>query len=450
MTVIHALWRDIPQEFDDYISHPKPNGYQSLHTAVIGPFGRAVEVQIRTERMHEHAERGVAAHWRYKEGGKGDPNLERQIDWIREILEHKDASLSSEDLVDLFKAELTHERIYVITPKGDVMDLPKSATPLDFAYYIHTDIGHRCRGARVNGRIMPLTTELQSGDRIEVLTAKQAIPSRDWLQLHLGYLNTSRARSKARLWFREQNKQAATQAGKEAIEQSFKRLSLPFKEVDWNQLAVNFNYSNSDGLFAAFANDEVSFNRLLNKVPKSITQSLAQEQQESHFESVLKIRPTQANTGEPVNIQGVGNLMVQMAQCCNPVPPDPIIGFITLSRGISIHKQDCSNLLNMESFHKERFINISWHTDREQQYAVNIRIIAISRSKLFYDISSLLSAEGVDIVSFNTAKDAADQTGMTIDMQVQVKDLLELNRLIEKLNQLSGILSVYRSHEKRP
>lgn len=443
LTVVHSLWRDIPKEFDDYISNPKPNGYQSLHTAVIGPFGRAVEIQIRTEDMHEHAERGVAAHWRYKEGGKSDTPLEKQISWIRDLLEHKDSSLTSDDLIELFKSELSHERIYVITPKGDVLNLPKPCTPLDFAYYVHTDIGHRCRGARVNGRIASLTRELQSGDRVEVMTAQQSAPSRDWLQPNLGYLKTPRARSKVRHWFREQNKQAAIKTGRESLEQSFKRLNLAFDQVAWDAIANEFNFRKADSLFAAYANDEVGFNRILAKLPSSITASVI-DTTSSSLESALKIKPNTTGKSESINVQGVGNLMVQMANCCKPVPPDPIIGFITLSRGINVHRQDCSNLLNMETFHKERFISISWEGDRSDVYPVDIRITALSRPKLFHDISKLMGAEDIDILALNTEKDKTDDTILCIQMQVEVNDLYELNRLIEKLNQLSGILSVLR------
>lgn len=442
MTVIHSLWRDIPTEFDDYISNPKPNGYQSLHTAVIGPFSRTLEVQIRTEAMHEFAERGVAAHWRYKEGSKADKNLEQQIEWLREILEHKDQTMTSEDLVELFKTEIAHERLYVVTPKGDLVNLPKPSTPLDFAYYVHTDIGHRCRGAKVNGRIVPLTRLLESGDRVEVLTAKQGDPSRDWLQPYLGYLRTARARSKVRAWFREQNKQTAVATGKSELEAAFKRLGLSFAAVQWENIAKSLNYRSSTGLYAGFGNDEIGFNRILSALPKSITNAITDDQS-STLETELKIRPNQLNSGEAINVQGVGNLMVQMAKCCNPVPPDMIVGFITLNRGINVHRQDCSNLLNMETFHKERFINISWQNDQQQHYVVAIQVVAVDRSKLFHEISTLLSIEDIDIVSFNTDRQGSDQI-IRLNIEVEIADLFELNRIMDKIDQLSGVLSVYR------
>ncbi|MDX1605402.1 MAG: bifunctional (p)ppGpp synthetase/guanosine-3',5'-bis(diphosphate) 3'-pyrophosphohydrolase, partial [Candidatus Competibacterales bacterium] len=269
--VVHALWKNVPREFDDYIASPKENGYQSLHTAVIGPEGKTLEIQIRTVEMHHNAELGVAAHWRYKEGGKArDLAFERQISWLRRLLEWKDHGASADEFVDYFKAEVFHDRVYVVTPRGDIVDLAQGATPLDFAYHIHTEIGHRCRGAKINGRIVPLDYELVNGDHVDIITAREGGPSRNWLRPHLGYLRTSRARAKVRQWFRQQDRDKTVAAGRSALEQELQWLGLHARQIDLDRLAARFNFSRAEDLYAAIGNEDVTTASVANALQEQI------------------------------------------------------------------------------------------------------------------------------------------------------------------------------------
>ncbi|MFP5505677.1 MAG: RelA/SpoT family protein, partial [Gammaproteobacteria bacterium] len=321
--VVHSLWHHIPKEFDDYIANPKENDYRSLHTAVVGPGGQTLEVQIRSRAMHEHAELGIAAHWRYKEGGRFDSSVEQKVAWLRQLLEWKDEEASALDFVDRFKSESGEERVYVLTPQGRVVDLPAGATPLDFAYHIHTDLGHRCRGAKVNGRIVPLNYELRNGEQVEVLAARQGTPSRDWLNTHLGFLKSSRARAKVRHWFREQDRDKNIAAGRVTLDRELNRLGVA--NTNWEQLAERLHYPNVDDMLAALGNGDLGSAQLAGAVNELMAPPPG---------AAVVARAPRAGGAEPgLRIEGVGNLLTQIAKCCRPVPQDPIVGYITRGRG---------------------------------------------------------------------------------------------------------------------
>ncbi|MGB5541731.1 MAG: bifunctional (p)ppGpp synthetase/guanosine-3',5'-bis(diphosphate) 3'-pyrophosphohydrolase, partial [Gammaproteobacteria bacterium] len=332
--VVHGLWRHIPREFDDYIANPKENLYRSLHTAVVGPEGRTLEVQIRTYDMHRHAELGVAAHWRYKEGSGFDAGYEEKIAWLRQLLEWKDEEHSAHDFVDRFKSEAFQERVYVLTPQGRIIDLPQGATPLDFAYAVHTEIGHRCRGAKVNGRIVPLTYQLRNGEQVEVLTTRQGKPSRDWLNTHQGYLVTSRAKSRVRAWFKHQDYEHNISGGRGILDRELHRLGVSSLPVD--RIAERLGFRKADDMLAAFGSGDVSTAQLANAVNDLVPQG-----EMLRPRSQRAARRTDDNLDEGISIQGVGNLLTTMARCCRPVPSDPVVGYITRGRGVTVHRQDC-------------------------------------------------------------------------------------------------------------
>ena len=438
--VVHSLWTNIPQEFDDYIAHPKENGYQSLHTAVIGPEGKTLEVQIRTVEMHQNAELGVAAHWRYKEGNKGrDVAYEKQIAWLRRLLEWKDNDVSADDFIDYFRAEVFRDRVYVITPKGDVIDLPQGATPLDFAYHIHTEVGHRCRGAKVNGRIVPLNYELTNGDRVEIITAREGNPSHNWLRPHLGYLRTSRARAKVRHWFRQQGRDKAIAAGRSALEQEFQRLDINPKQVDVDKLAARFNFNRADDVYAALGNEDLTTASVVG-----LLQELILPPPQETLPVSRKSRSDGAGSG--IRIRGVGNLLTQIAGCCKPVPYEPIIGFITQGRGVSIHRQDCPNLINLENFHQERFIEVDWGDEEDKAaYPVEVQVEAFDRPGLLRDITQVLANERINVTATNTRSDP-ETASAVLTMTVEVNDLAQLSRLLDRIGQLSNVTSVRRLH----
>jgi len=443
--VVHTLWKNIPQEFDDYIANPKGNGYQSLHTAVVDPSGKTLEVQIRTHEMHQSCELGVAAHWRYKEESKTrDRAFERQIAWLRNLLEYKDEA-NPDELLDQFKAEVFQDRVYVLTPKGDIIDLALGATPLDFAYTIHTEIGHRCRGAKVNARIAPLNYELQNGDQVEIMTSREGAPSPNWLRPHLGYLRTSRARAKVRQWFRQQDREKTIQAGRQALEQEFQRLAIKLKQVNLDKLAEQFNFSRPEELFIAIGNDELTTTAVANALPDELLPFQDAKAAPAHKDKAfipVSRKPHSQDKEPGIRIRGVGNLLTTIANCCKPVPPEPITGFITQGRGVTIHRQDCPNLLNLETFHQERFIDVDWGLEGAL-YPVDIHIDVYDRPGLLRDITWVLANEKINVVSLNTLSDS-DQSTARLQLGVEVKDVTQLSKLLDKLGQLRNVIAVQR------
>ncbi|MCP8899008.1 GTP diphosphokinase [Gilvimarinus xylanilyticus] len=436
--IVHSLWRNIPHEFDDYIASPKENGYRSLHTAVIGPDNKVLEIQVRTYAMHDEAELGVCAHWRYK-GTDTDAvqdGYEQKISWLRQVLEwHDELGGDSEQLQNDLKA-FDQDRIYVFTPEGHVVDLPKTATPLDFAYRIHTDVGHRCRGAKVNGRIVPLNYHLNTADQVEILTGKREAPSRDWLSPALGYVNTARARAKVQHWFKVQARDDNIAEGQALLDREFKRLAL--LDLDFEALAKKLNMQTLDDLYAAVGASDIGVGQVLNAA-----QRLVDKEQPKEPVIPFKARSPKRKKDSDVYIEGVGNLLTQIASCCNPVPGDAITGYITLGRGVSIHRADCSNILQLQSDEPERIIKVDWGHKPQSSYSVDVMIEAYDRSGLLRDITSLLDHERINISAMQTL---SDKQKNSVDMliTVEIRGFDELSRVLTRLNQLPNIASARR------
>jgi len=437
----HGQWRPVPGEFDDYIAHPKPNGYQSLHTAVVGDDGQPLEIQVRTRNMHEHAERGVAAHWRYKENNQQDDELERRIEWMRAWLEQQE-----EDSVELFEladeGEFEARRIYVLTPQNKVVELPTAATPIDFAYAIHTSVGERCRGAKVNGRIVPLSASLNSGDRVEIITVKEGGPSRDWLSPHSGYVTTSRARNRIRHWFKQQDHDLHVQIGRESLDREVKRLSLP--RPDLEDLAKHFSFHRSDDLLAAIGQGEVSAIQVANVQMQREHPRQRRDADAEIREKVRQKKTTQHESAGAVIVQGVGDLMTQMARCCKPVPYDPILGYITRGRGVTIHRQDCRMVQRMDAENRARLIDVVWADAQEKsRFMVDIQVLAQDRKGLLRDISSVFANAEIDVLGVNTQSDRRHENA-SMRFTVEVSNMNQLSRVMEQLEQIPDVDDVRR------
>jgi len=432
--LVHTHWQPVPGEFDDYISKPKANLYQSLHTAVTGQSGRVVEVQIRTRDMHAHAELGVAAHWRYKEGGPRDNALEQRIGVMRKLLDGQGDD--DEGLLESFDNETGEDRVYVLTPQGDVKDLSAGATPLDFAYLIHTEVGHRCRGARINGRIVPLTTVLQNGDRVEILTAKEPRPSRDWMSPRLGYIRTARARAKVRHWFKQANYDDNLADGRAAIEAEFKRLDLDLAELD--KVIGTFNFKRVEDLCVAVGSGDLTTGQIAGAVERARAANRPAE-------SKITVQG-RSNRGEKVDdiwIEGVGKLLHQMATCCQPVPGDPIGGYITQSRGVSIHRQDCRQFLNLIRQQPERILTVNWAGSGRSHYPARIVLDAMDRRELLRDLATLLAHENVNVSAMNTRHDDKNHH-LVIELTVQVADFDQLAVLLGKMQSIPNVIHARR------
>jgi len=436
--IVHSLWRNIPHEFDDYIASPKENGYRSLHTAVIGPENKVLEIQIRTFAMHDEAELGVCAHWRYK-GTDTDAvqdNYEQKIAWLRQVLEwHDELGDSGEQLQNDLKT-FDQDRIYVFTPDGHVVDLPKTATPLDFAYRIHTDVGHRCRGAKVNGRIVPLNYHLNTADQVEVLTGKRDAPSRDWLSSALGYVNTTRARAKVQHWFKVQARDDNIAEGQALLEREFKRLAL--LDLDLDVLVKKLNMQSLEDLYAAVGASDIGVGQVTGAA-----QRLIDRQHPKQPVIPFKAKSSKRKKDSDVYIEGVGNLLTHVASCCTPVPGDAITGYITLGRGVSIHRSDCSNMLQLQSDEPERTIKVDWGATPQSSYSVDLIVEAYDRHGLLLDITALLDNERINISAINML---SDKRKNTVDMQitVEIRGFDELSRVLSRLNQLPNIASARR------
>ncbi|WP_040262394.1 GTP diphosphokinase [Pseudomonas massiliensis] len=441
--IVHTLWRHIPKEFDDYIANPKENGYRSLHTAVIGPEGKVLEVQIRTHAMHEEAELGVCAHWRYK-GTDVKPSsnhYEEKISWLRQVLEWHEELGDIGGLAEQLRVDIEPDRVYVFTPDGHAIDLPKGATPLDFAYRVHTEIGHNCRGAKINGRIVPLNYSLQTGEQVEIITSKQGSPSRDWLNSNLGYVTTSRARAKIVHWFKLQARDQNVAAGRSLLERELSRLGLP--QVDFERLAEKANVKTAEDLFAALGAGDLRLAPLVNAA-----QQLA-EPDRGHLDT-LDLIPRKSSSGyKPgkrgdIQIQGVGNLLTQMAGCCQPLPGDAIVGYITQGRGVSIHRQDCASVLQLSAKEPERIIQVSWGPVPVLTYPVDILIRAYDRSGLLRDVSQVLLNERINVLAVNTRSNKEDNTAQ-MSLTIEIPGLDALGRLLGRISQLPNIIEARRN-----
>ena len=427
--VIHNRWRPIPGEFDDYIAAPKDNYYQSLHTAVIYDDGKSVEVQIRTSQMDESAEFGIASHWRYKEGGLGDKYDER-INWLRKLIEWRQDVEDAQEFVDSIKTDVFRDRVYVFTPRGDIIDLPAGSTTIDFAYYVHTDIGDRCRGAKVNGKLVPLDHELTTGEQVEILTAKSGGPSRDWLNPSLGLIKTQRARSKIRAWFKEQNRAQNLAQGKQMLEREIQRLGL--RELDdksLTKLAKGLEYKSPDDLYVALGCGDLSLGRIVNRLLET----------EPTDDTLVTVPSTsEPVTAGAVTVLGLKDLLTNFARCCNPTPGDEITGYITRGRGATIHRQDCPNILRVRD--RERLVKVSWG-ENVRTYPVAIRVAAYDRHGLMGDISTILDLEGVNILDANVrvSKNLADMR-----LVIEVKDIAQLSRILARIENLPNVMEAQR------
>lgn len=438
--VVHGLWRNIPNEFDDYIANAKDNGYRSLHTAVVGPGGKVLEVQIRTFEMHEEAEFGVCAHWRYKGtdgSARAASSYEEKIAWLRQVLDWHEEAGSVSDVVEHFHH--AQDRVYVFTPDGHVINLVAGATPLDFAYHIHTEVGHRCRGAKVNGRIVPLTYTLQTGEQVEILTGKEAAPRRDWLQPNLGYLKGSRARGKVQQWFRLQAREDNLAAGRSLLEKEFKRLAL--SSLDYKAVAHRVRCQTIDEMYVQVGSGEIS--------PAQVVHA-AQALLEPESEPVLPVagRRIAERSGDDhrIRIRGVGNLLTHIAGCCKPVPGDAVIGYITQGRGVSVHRQDCSKMLQLEHAEPARVVEVSWGDGSGPTYPVDVLIEAYDRQGLLRDITQLLAAERVNLLSVNTRSDRHQSTA-TLRLTLEVPGLNALSDLLSRIHALPNVMSAVRVRE---
>ena len=432
--LVHGLWRHIEKEFDDYIANPKDNGYQSLHTAVRGPNTKPFEIQIRTKPMDEFAEHGVAAHWRYKEGKQADASIQESINSLRKLLDPDQTH--DEELLDNFRTEMFHDRVYVLTPEGRVIDLPDGATPIDFAYAVHTEVGHRCRGAKVNGRIVQLTYELKNGEKVEILTSKESAPVRDWLIPHLSYIKTSRARNRIRSWFRHQDRDKNLIEGKALYEREVKRQG---SRPDMDALLKACKQKSAEDLFVSIGCGDFSISQL---------SAALNEQKTGEQEAKIPILPRSRRQAEKpssskIDVRGVGNLLTTMAHCCKPVPGDEIIGFITRGKGVSIHRKDCTNIINLHGDDFKRLIEVDWGGEENEAYPVSLVINSIDRQGLLGDITTTLANENVNVIAVNTLSDKKQQTAR-MAVTIEIHDLQQLTRIMDKIGQLSNVIEVLR------
>ncbi|OON39603.1 GTP diphosphokinase [Izhakiella australiensis] len=451
--IVHTLYRHLPSEFDDYVANPKPNGYQSIHTVVLGPRGKTVEIQIRTRQMHEDAELGVAAHWKYKEGGsggslRGASGHEERIAWLRKLIAWQEEMADSGEMLDEVRSQVFDDRVYVFTPKGDVVDLPAGSTPLDFAYHIHSDIGHRCIGAKIGGRIVPFTYQLQMGDQVEVITQKQPNPSRDWLNPNLGYIATSRGRSKIHAWFRKQDRDKNIAAGRQILDGELEQLDISLREAE-KLLLPRYNVNSLDELLAAIGGGDVRLNQMANFLQSKLNKPSAEEEDREALRQLTQksYHPPASSKKESgrVVVEGVGNLMHHIARCCQPIPGDDIVGFITQGRGISIHRADCDQLSELMSHAPERIVDAVWGESYSSGYSLVVRVMANDRSGLLRDITTILANEKVNVLGVSSRSDTKKQLA-TIDMDIEIYNHQALGRVLARLNQVPDIIDAKRLH----
>jgi GTP pyrophosphokinase len=437
--IVHALWHPLPGQFDDYIASPKQSLYQSLHTTVLGPEGRPLEIQIRTYDMHHVAEYGVAAHWRYKEGGKRDEKFDNKIAWLRQLIDwQKDVVGSAQEFVDSLKTDLFQDQVFVFTPKGEIKELPAGATPLDFAYRIHTEVGHSCVGAKVNNRLVPLNTPLQNGDVVEIIRAKHSRgPSRDWLNPALGYLKTAHAREKVRQWFRKQQREESIARGREVVEKELHRLGLEHT-VRLEDLAKTFRYERVEDFLAAVGYADINAQQIATKLSQELAPA-----------PLPAPPPTATPTDGPVRglrVKGVGDMLTRLAHCCSPVPGDPVIGYVTRGRGVSVHRADCPSVLREDE--PDRLIQVDWGDVQQRVFPVAIRIEAWDREGLLRDISAIVADEKINIAALNvtTSRDGIATAHATLE----IDSLERLSRVMHRLEAVRDVLRVTREQLPSP
>jgi len=426
--IIHTRWVPIPNEFDDYIAAPKDNFYRSLHTAVNFGEGSTLEIQIRTPEMDQNAEYGIAAHWRYKEGSAGDDDYEKRIVWLRSLMEWRQDVEDAHEFVDSMKSDVFEDRVYVFTPRGDIIDLPVGSTPIDFAYHVHTDIGHRCRGGKVNGKLVGLDYKLITGDKVEILTAKQGGPSRDWLNPNLGLVKTQRARAKIRRWFKQQAREQNILQGKNILEKELRRLGL--SDISLEKLAKEYEFKYVEDLYVAIGTGDLPVARIVKHL-----QLDGKEEEEIPDTYVV---PGKEVSDDSVKVLGLKGLLTTFARCCNPVPGDEIIGYITRGRGATIHRQDCPNVLRIKD--RERLVRVSWG-EPKTTYPIPIRLKAYDRDGLMKDVSTLIADEGVNMPS---VKVETHHNFAVFDLILEVRDIVQLSRLLDRLENLPNVLEAQR------
>jgi GTP pyrophosphokinase len=433
--VVHNLWRPIPGEFDDFIAAPKDNFYRSLHTAVLDANGKTLEIQIRTWEMHEEAEYGIAAHWRYKEGAQKDEAFERRLNYLRRLMEFGPEVDDAETFVDAMKTEVFQDRVYVFTPKGDIVDLPAGATPIDFAYHIHTEIGHRCRGAKVHGKLVSLNYTLKTGDQVEIMTSKRGGPSLDWLNPDLGYVKTARSLSKIRVWFRKQDRDKHIANGRSVLERELKRLGV-LDSLSLESVATLFNHDKLDDFLAAVGTGDINGTQIANRI-------LEMEQRERRESAVLEAKPASKlteNATSGIDLMGMNGMLMALARCCNPVQGDPIVGYITRGRGVTIHRQDCANI--KAATERERLIAAAWGTlGVDSRYPVPVEIVAYDREGLMRDISTIIADEHVNIskVQVSTRQHLA-----TLQVTLELASAQQLTRILTRIETIPNVIEARR------
>ena len=428
--VIHTHWRPIPDEFDDYIAAPKDNFYQSLHTAVVFEDGNTLEIQIRTPEMHQGAEYGIASHWRYKEGIDRDEDYERRIVWLRSLMEWRQDVFDAGEFVDGLKSDVFEDRVYLFTPRGDIIDLPAGSTPIDFAYHVHTDVGHRCRGAKVNGKLVSLDYQLKTGEKIKILTAKRGGPSLDWLNPNLGLVKTQRARSKIRRWFKVQAREKNINQGKTLLEKELRRLGLT--QLNIEKLAKEFDFRSVEDLYEAIGNGDISIGRIVNHLT-------VPEVESDEFELIARPSTDVATTAtDSVVILGLRGLLTNFGRCCNPAPGDDIVGYITRGRGATIHRQDCPNIMRIKD--RERLVKVSWG-EAMDTYPVPVQMKAYDRDGLMRDVSTLIAEEGINM---GNVRVEVNNNLAIFEMVLEVRDLAQLSKVLDRLENLANVLEARR------
>ena len=445
--IVHTHFKHLPKEFDDYVANPKPNGYQSIHTVVLGKGGKPIEVQIRTQQMHDDAELGVAAHWKYKEGASAGRNgYEEKIAWLRKLLAWQDDITDSGEVMAELRSQVFDDRVYVFTPKGEVVDLPTGSTPLDFAYAIHSEIGHRCIGAKVGGRIVPFTYQLQMGDQVDIITQKNPNPSRDWLNPNLGFTHTAKARAKIHAWFKKQDRDKNIPAGKELLESEINRLGISLKQVE-QQALPRYNLKNLDDLYAGIGGGDIRIGPLINFLQNKFIKISAQEVDEEILRHVSTKSAANAQQKterkDCVIVEGVGNLMHHIARCCQPIPGDSIVGYITMGRGISIHRCDCEQFLELQSVHPERVVESRWGDNYSNGFHLNIRIVASDRNGLLRDITTVLANDKISVLGVSSRTDTKRQVA-NIDMQIELNNVEMLSKILSRLEKLDDVIEAKR------
>jgi GTP pyrophosphokinase len=432
--LIHSLWQPIPGEFDDYIARPKSNNYRSLHTAVSGPRGLALEVQIRTFEMHQYSELGVAAHWRYKEGGKSDAKFDEKIAWLRQILAWKDEVSDNGDMLEQFKSELFQDKVYVLTPQGKVIDLPKGATPIDFAYTLHTDLGHRTRGAKVNGSIMPLNTKLQNGQRVEILTSKLGSPSRDWLNSTLGFLQSASARAKVRHWFKYQHFDENVAQGRARLDRELHRAGVG--AINQEKIAQKLHFQKLEDFLAAIGRGDVSEHQIALAIQEDVAPRPAEAAQSL---TPRRITALQSQTG--VVVEGVGNLQTNTAKCCKPMPPDAIVGYLTCDHGVTVHRKACTFIARLPEARHNRVLSAQWGNYQNVLTNVDIEVEAHDRQGLLRDISDLFAREKVNATKANTM---TRNNLALMQFSIEISSLEQLNHLLALIQQVPNVIAAQR------